>query len=156
MRGDDLIVVNAAVWARPDAEVIEDRVVIVRGGRIDAVHSMSDATSLPPAIPVLDADGRIITAGFWNCHVHLTEPVWANAARSDPAVLQRAADDMLVSRGFTSVVDLASNSRDTLPLITRIESGELSGPSIRTATDAIFPACGLPFYTKESVPWFLW
>lgn len=156
--GADLVITNAAVWAEPDAEPVLDGRITVTAGRIGSVERMSSpvSTMSRAGVPVLDARGRIVTAGFWNCHVHLTEPVWSAAGRADALRLQSALDDMLVSRGFTTVVDLASNSRDTLPLIARIESGELTGPTIYTATEAICPARGLPFYTKESLPWYLW
>ncbi len=161
MRGHDLVMTNVAVWSRPEADVIHDCIVVVRDGRVHSVSPMvascanAGAADVPRDIPIVDAGGRILTAGFWNCHVHFTETVWSGARRADATKLQQALDTMLVSRGFTSVVDLASNSRDTLPLIARIESGELTGPRIRTATEAINPASGLPFYIKDSVPWFV-
>lgn len=152
--GADLTITNVAVWPRPEAAVLVDHEVVVRSGRIHEVRPMTGESG-PDDGPILDAGGRLLTAGFWNCHVHLTGRAWSRAKHGRAEALQQALDDMLVSRGFTSVVDLGSNSRDTLPLIVRIESGELTGPTIHTAMEPIHPARGVPFYTRESVPWYL-
>jgi imidazolonepropionase-like amidohydrolase len=62
---------------------------------------------------------------------------------------------MLTSRGFTTVVDAGSDPRATLSLRRRIESGELLGPSIYTAGLSIFPPRGIPYYLRDSLPfWF--
>lgn len=152
--GADLLITNVTVGAHPGAAMIQGCDVVERSGRIHAVRPRAENPE-PVEGPVLDADGRVLAAGFWNCHVHFIDGVWSRARRSETGALQRALDDMLVSRGFTSVVDLGSNSRNTLPLIARIEAGELTGPTIHTATEPIHPARGVPFYTRESVSWFL-
>lgn len=103
----------------------------------------------------MDVDGRVATAGFWNCHVHFTEPVWREARGSAQPGLQDALDDMLLSRGFTTALDLGSDPRTTLALARRIEAGELRGPAIITAAGGIYPHRGLPFYVKGSLPWFV-
>lgn len=148
--GFDLLIRNAAVWATPDAQPVLGCDVLVERGTIVAVDP--SVRRVGDGVPVLNAGGCILTAGYWNCHIHLTERAWAGARHTNPARLQHALDDMLVSRGFTSAADLASNPRDTLPLIARIASGELTGPTIHTATTAIYPARGLPFYVKDAIP----
>jgi len=141
----DLTVTNARLWTRPDAEVRPGCFVSIRQGRVVELGAMSADQTHAPGVRILDVGGRVVTAGFWNCHVHLTEQVWSGAARAEPALLQGALDDMLVSHGFTNVVDLGSNSRNTLPLRSRIAAGELTGPTIWTATEPIHPPRGLPF-----------
>ncbi len=130
--------------------------MVIRLGRIVSVVPMAELGAIAADLPVWDAGDRVVTAGFWNCHVHFTERVWATARRASASRLQAALDDMLVSRGFTTVVDLASNSRTTLALAARLASGELTGPTVLTATEAIHPAQGLPFYTREEVPRIFW
>ena len=154
--GDDLLITNATVWPSPDADSVPGCAVVIRDGVVESISPRSEPDSGPSDLPVWDAAGRVVTAGFWNCHVHFSEKVWAAAGRARAPRLQSALDEMLVTRGFTTVIDLASNSRDTLALIQRLESGELMGPTILTATEAIHPSRGLPFYTRESVPWFFW
>jgi imidazolonepropionase-like amidohydrolase len=143
--GADLIVRNATLVQAPGAVPIPGTTIVIRGGLI------SDGP--PPAgASEFDAAGAVVTAGFWNCHVHLTEPVWSGAARKPTSQLQSALNDMFNSRGFTSVVDLGSNPLETAAVRRRIAAGDLLGPRIRTAGTGIFPGRGLPFYTREATP----
>lgn len=150
--GADLVVLNARIWAAPDMAIAAPATLIVRNGLITSIEAGADA---PADWPRFDADGRVVTAGFWNCHVHFTERVWTGARRGNTADLQFQLDDMLLSRGFTTVLDLSSDPRTTLALARRIDSGELRGPRIVTAATGIRPWRGTPFYVRESVPWFL-
>lgn len=141
-----LTLVNASVVSAPGADPVPGSVAI-RDGLI-ADRPDPDAT-------VVDVGGAAVTAGFWNCHVHLTEPTWSGAGRRPAEHLQAGLDDLFGRRGFTSVVDLASRSSETLALRRRIEDGELRGPRIRTAAEAIRPFRGIPFYVRDEVPWYL-
>jgi imidazolonepropionase-like amidohydrolase len=62
---------------------------------------------------------------------------------------------MLLSRGFTTVIDLGSNPADTFSIRRRIEKGELTGPYIYTAGTALYPPHGVPFYIRETAPAWL-
>jgi len=144
----DLIIENARVWAHPAEQISEPRTLVVRNGIIG-----DDPATL--GTPVLDAAGRVVTAGFINSHVHLTERDWAHARSKSAAELQGSLDDMFLSRGFTTVLDLSSSPLDTNALIRRIEAGELRGPRIITSGTGIRPWRGLAFYIRESTPWYL-
>jgi imidazolonepropionase-like amidohydrolase len=149
-----LAVQGARVYPSPDAPPIEDCTVLVREGRIVSVGA---GVSVPPGTPTLSAEGRVLTAGFWNAHVHFTEQKWRSSARASATVLNGQLSDMLTSRGFTTVVDAGSDPRSTLPLRQRVASGELLGPSIYTAGPGLFPPRGLPFYLRENTPfWIQW
>jgi imidazolonepropionase-like amidohydrolase len=148
----DLVLVNARVWPRPDAPIGAPQTIVVRNG---IIQQLGDHGGVPPEMPRLDAEGRVVTAGFVNCHVHFTESVWSHARHGAPEELENALDDMLLSRGFSTVLDLSSNPRKTLPLARRIESGELRGPRILTAGSGIRPWNGIPFYVKDTLPWYL-
>lgn len=150
--GADLVVVNARIWAAPEMAIAAPSTLIVRNGLISSTDAGDDA---PADLPRFNAEGRVVTAGFWNCHVHFTERVWTGARRGNTAELQFHLDDMLLSRGFATVLDLSSDPRTTLALARRIDSGELRGPRIVTAGTGIRPWRGTPFYVRESVPWFL-
>jgi predicted amidohydrolase len=102
----DLVVCNATLVRAPGAVLVPGATIVIRDGLI------SDGPA-PAGAQELDAAGAVVTAGFWNCHVHLTEPVWSGAARKPAAQLQPALDDMFNSRGFTSVVDLGSSPLQT-------------------------------------------
>lgn len=116
---------------------------------------MGVGVSVPPDAQVIPGEGRVVTAGFWNAHVHFTEAKWRSAARKAPAILETQLRDMLTSRGFTTVVDAGSDPRTTLPLRRRIGSGELLGPSIYTAGPSVFPPRGTPYYLRDSLPFWL-
>src|SRR5262249_60884244 len=104
----------------------------------------------------LACDGCVVTAGFWNTHVHFTEPKWDQAWWTPAAQLNTQLADMITSRGFTTVVDVGSDLRVTLSLRRRIESGDLAGPFIYTAGSGMYPPNGIPYYLKNSMPgWML-
>jgi imidazolonepropionase-like amidohydrolase len=86
----------------------------------------------------------VITAGFWNSHVHF-ETGWANAQQTATAGLEARMQEMLTRWGFTTVWDLGSNPQNTLTIRKRVESGEVPGPRILMAGD-IFPKNGHPVY----------
>src|SRR3546814_8539830 len=121
---------------------IENGAVLVRDDRIVAVGPASQIGAGEDAV-VIDADGGTVLAGFWNSHVHFTEPKWAGAADLPAPRLQSQLQEMLVRYGFTSVVDTGSDPRDTGPLRARIESGELAGPRILTAMSPLYPPDGV-------------
>jgi len=104
---------------------------------------------------VISADGGTVTAGFWNAHVHFTEPRWRSAGRAPGATLNAQLREMLTSRGFTTVVDTGSDPRTTLPLRRRIESSELSGPFIYTSGSGLFPPKGIPYYLRDDLPFWM-
>jgi imidazolonepropionase-like amidohydrolase len=149
-----LVVTGARVYASADAAAIEDGAVIVRDGKIIAV---GEHLAIPADARVVHCTGCTVTAGFWNTHVHFTEPKWAGADRIPARRLQAQINDMLTSRGFTTVVDTGSNLRDTVPLRRRIEHGEILGPKIYTAGAAQYPPNGIPYYLRDTLPrWMLW
>jgi imidazolonepropionase-like amidohydrolase len=141
----DLVVRNAALVHAPGAVPVPGTTIVIRDGLISDGPAAAGGREL-------DAAGAVVTAGFWNCHVHLTEPTWSGAARKPAVQLQSALDDMFNGRGFTTVVDLGSNPLDTVAVRRRIEAGELLGPRIRTAGTGIYPGGGLPFYIRDGTP----
>src|SRR5277367_6821323 len=143
---------NAKIYTSPDAPPLETGTIVVQDGRITAVGA---DIPIPSGAQIIPCDHCVVTAGFWNAHVHFTEGKWANADWQPAAKLSAQLADMLTSRGFTTVVDVGSNLRDTIPIRRRIESGELLGPKIYTAGSAQYPPNGIPFYLKETLPRFI-
>jgi imidazolonepropionase-like amidohydrolase len=150
--GRYLAIRNAKVYPTPDAPPIERATVLVRDGRIVAV---GPEVSVPPGTREIPADGRVVTAGFWNAHVHFTEGKWRAALRKPPELLEAHLHDMFTSRGFTAVVDLGSDPRVTLAVRRKIESEGMLGPTIYTAGPGVFPPRGIPYYLRESLPWWM-
>ena len=140
---------HARIYTSPADPVIPDGTILIQDGRIAAVGA--DVT-IPAGTELIPCDGCTVTAGYWNAHVHFTEPKWTMAEWKSTADLKPQLADMLTSRGFTTVVDTGSNMINTLPLRRRIESGELAGPYIYTAESGLYPPHGIPFYLKESAP----
>ena len=144
-----LAIEHARIYTSPNDPPIEDGTVLVRDGLIAAVGNQvvvpSDATIVP-------CDHCVVTAGFWNAHVHFTEPKWSMANWKSAATLNPQLADMFLSRGFTTVIDLASNPADTFSIRRRIERGELTGPYIYTAGTPLYPPHGVPFYIRETAP----
>jgi len=140
---------DVRVYPSPDAKPIDGVSVVLRAGRIEAV---GPEVRVPEAAEVLSPDGGVVTAGFWNSHVHFTEPRWGDPALASPKQLGDGLRDMLSSRGFTTAVDTGSDPRTTLALRARVESGELPGPTILTAGPSIFPPNGIPYYVRDSIP----
>ena len=137
--------VGGRVQAAPDAAVISDGVVVFQDGLITAVGARGDV-AVPRAAEVIDCAGATVTAGFWNSHVHFTQPVWSGAETAPAAQLTEALGAMLTSRGVVRVLDTGSNLRNTAALRRRIESGELPGPLITLAGGGFVPVGGSPYY----------
>src|SRR5271170_874050 len=147
-----LAIQNAKIYTSPDAPPIESGTIVVQDGRITAVGA---DIPIPSGAQIIPCAHCVVTSGFWNTHVHFTEAKWANADWQPAAKLNAQLADMLTSRGFTTVVDVGSNLRDTVPIRRRIESGELLGPKIYTAGSAQYPPNGIPYYLKDTLPWFI-
>ncbi|GIG40742.1 amidohydrolase family protein [Cellulomonas phragmiteti] len=147
----DLLLTRARTWASPDAPLANPGVVLVRDG---VVRQVGGDVPADVDLPRVDVGGRVVTAGFTNCHVHLTEGVWAGARTAPAAQLQEALDDMLLRRGFTTALDLGSDPRHTSAVVQRIASGDLRGPEILTAGPPNLPTRGVPFYLRDSLPWY--
>jgi imidazolonepropionase-like amidohydrolase len=139
-----LVLLGGRVYASPDAAPLADAVVVTSGGVITAIGSRSDVP-VPQDARVIDCTGKTVVAGFWNSHVHFTQAVWKNAASAPAAPLEEHMQEMLTRWGFTTVWDLGSDRRDSLPLRQRINSGEVPGPNIFFA-GSIFPKGGHPVY----------
>ena len=139
-----LVLLGGSVYASPDAAPLPDAVVITSGGVITAIGSRSDVR-VPENARVIDCTGKTVVAGFWNSHVHFTQAVWKNAGSAPAAPLEDHMQEMLTRWGFTTVWDLGSDPRDSLPLRQRVNSGEVPGPNILFAGD-IFPKGGHPVY----------
>ena len=144
-----LAIQHARIYLSPTDPPIDDGTILVRNGLIAKVGPQVD---VPADATIVPCDHCVVTAGFWNMHVHFTEPKWSMANWKSAATLNAQLADMLLSRGFTTVADLASNPADTFALRRRIEKGELNGPYIYSAGQPLYPPHGVPFYVRETVP----
>jgi imidazolonepropionase-like amidohydrolase len=141
-RTSDLALMGAKVYPSPTDPPIENGSILVHGGRI---HSLGPNSTIkvPRAARVIDCQGLVVTAGFWNNHVHILTPALLHVRESDAGSLDRQLETMFNRWGFTTVFDISSGLDNTLALRHRIESGELHGPRILTV--------GEPIWTIEPV-----
>lgn len=148
-----LAIQHARIYTSPTAPPIDDGTILIRDGLIASVGTQ---VQVPADATVIPCNHCVVTAGFWNAHVHFTEPKWSMANWKSVATLNPQLADMFLSRGFTTVIDLGSNPADTFAIRRRIEKGDLTGPYIYTAGTALYPPHGIPFYLRESMPsWML-
>jgi imidazolonepropionase-like amidohydrolase len=144
-----LVIQHARIYVSPSDPPIEDGTVLIRDGLIAQVGQHVDVPAGATDLPCIHC---VVTAGFWNAHVHFTEPRWDMAEWKSAAVLDRQLADMFLSRGFTTVVDVGSNPANTFAIRRRIELGELNGPYIYSSGPPLYPPHGVPFYIRETAP----
>ena len=145
----NLALVGGSVYKSPDAAPLADAVVLTSNGVITAIGSRSEV-QIPRDARVIDCAGKTVVAGFWNSHVHFTQAVWTNAATAPAAPMEQHMQDMLTKWGFTTVWDLGSDPRDSLPLRARVNSGEIAGPNILLAGN-MYPKGGHPVYLPAEI-----
>jgi imidazolonepropionase-like amidohydrolase len=144
----DLALIHARIYPSPEAEPIADGSVILHAGRIQSVGP-SAGIKLPRNVSVIDVHGAVVTAGFWNCHVHLITAPLLKAATHSSAELSAELSQMLTRWGFTTVFDIASPLDNSLLIRRRITAGEVIGPKILTVGDPFYPKNGTPIYVKQ-------
>jgi len=148
-----IILKGARIYSAPGAPPIKNGTVVIEDGKIAAIGSSDVVHFRLRAHPrIIQCEGKTIVAGFWNSHVHFTEPKWQNASNLPAGQLSNQLQDMLTRYGFTSVVDTASVTSNTGALRERIERGEIPGPRILTAGLPLYPENGIPYYVLESIP----
>jgi imidazolonepropionase-like amidohydrolase len=145
-----LVIRNATLISSPQAAARSDAVLVIRDGRISAIQDAADP--LPPARETIDVQGRLVTAGFWNSHVHFTQPHWEGAGVGDPESLARMLRKMLTAYGFTTVLDTGSDLANTETLAWRIERGHFAGPRILLSGGSFVPVGGSPGYLDVELP----
>jgi imidazolonepropionase-like amidohydrolase len=137
--------VGGRVQSSPDAAAIPDGIVLIEDATIAAVGARGDVR-VPSGATVIDCAGGTVTAGFWNSHVHFTQPVWSDPATAPAQRLADALRTMLTSYGVVRALDIGSWPGVAAALRRRIDSGELAGPLIMSAGGTFVPQGGSPYY----------
>lgn len=146
-----LALVGGQIYPEPFSRPISDGIVLIENGKITAVGT-KDKVHIPRGVGRVDCTGKTILDGFWNSHVHFTEPKWDGAANLPATQLNQQLEQMLTRYGFTSVVDTGSDLPNTVAIRRRIESDDVIGPRILTAGFPLYPKDGVPYYVAETVP----
>jgi imidazolonepropionase-like amidohydrolase len=135
--------VRGTIYTDPWSEPIADGALVIENGRIAALGSRQ-GVPIPKDSQIVDCGGTVVTAGFWNSHVHFTERKWAGAEALPAEELERLLRRDFMRYGFTSLFDLSSNLANTHAIRRRIESGEVDGPRIRSTGEGIIAAGAAP------------
>ena len=149
---DTLRITGAKVYSSPGKEPRTADIHIV-DGRIAGWVAEDDRRRSDPqtGFETIDATGLVAVAGFWNCHVHFTEPHWQGAADQPSEKLQGQMETMLIRYGFTTVVDTGSAPRNTFAIRRRIEEG-VPGPDILMYSGNFVAKGGSPAYLEVKLP----
>src|ERR1043165_4308306 len=118
-----VVFTHASIIPLDRDEVLYDRTVIVRNGRI-ALIGASASTEPPIDCTVIDATGKFLLPGMTDMHVHVQEP-----------------EDLTswLAYGITTILNL--NGRPThLEWKKKLASGAMEGPNLNTAGPTIYSA----------------
>ncbi len=142
----DVALVGGQIYPGPGVKPIEGGSVLIREGRIVAVGAK---VRVPRGVRVIDCRGMVVTAGFWNSHVHILLPGLLHAEKRTGAELTGELEQMLTRWGFTTVFDIASVLENTNLIRRRIASGEVTGPRILTVGEPFWMKGGTPVYVED-------
>jgi imidazolonepropionase-like amidohydrolase len=144
----DVALIHGRIYASPQDKVIADGTLLIHDGRIRRIGPAA-AVQVPADAKIIDLQGAVVTAGFWNSHVHFLPPPLLNADKHASAEISPVIMQMLTRWGFTTVFDIASSLHNTLIIRRRVDAGEIVGPAILTVGDPFFPKNGTPIYVKQ-------
>jgi hypothetical protein len=68
---------------------------------------------IPVGADTIDAGGAVVTAGFWNSHVHILTPTLLHAQDHSAEDISKELATLFTRWGFTTVFDLASSLQNT-------------------------------------------
>jgi len=143
----DLALVHAKIYPSPTEPPIENGAILVHGSRILAVGPTA-TIKVPRHATVIDCKGLVVTAGFWNSHVHILTSGLLHAEELSSEQLTAQLQEMLTRWGFTTVFDIASVLENTTVIRRRIENGEVKGPRILTVGEPFWGKSGTPVYVR--------
>jgi hypothetical protein len=107
---------HVSVFDAPNARLVPDQAVVVRGNRIESVGP-DNAVRVPAGARVIDARGKTLLPGLWDMHTH-------NGALDGR---------MHIAGGVTSVRDMANDIDDLRRLRQSWDSGTAIGPRVMMA-----------------------
>jgi imidazolonepropionase-like amidohydrolase len=148
VRASDLVLTGAKIYPSPNEKPIENGSILIHDGNILAAGP-TGSFKLPPAATVIDCKGLVVTAGFWNSHVHILTPGLLDAENLSSQQLSAQLEEMLTRWGFTTVFDIASVLENTSLIRRRIAAGEVKGPRILTVGEPFWIKGGTPVYVKD-------
>jgi imidazolonepropionase-like amidohydrolase len=143
----DLALVGAKIYLSPSEPPIDSGTIVVHSGHILSVGSIAEI-KVPRAATVIDCKGLVVTAGFWNSHVHILLPGLLHEEKLSSEQITSQLQQMLTRWGFTTVFDIGSVLQNTNLIRHRIQSGQVKGPQILTVGEPFWVKGGTPVYVK--------
>jgi imidazolonepropionase-like amidohydrolase len=150
-RCPELVLMGATLYPAPDAAPLPNATIRMNGGIITSVSANGN---VPPTPCAIDVGGRVVTAGFWNSHVHHTQ-----SSMGDETQAAALIEEMFLRHGFTSVVDAGADPHVLFRLRDWIEAERIPGPRLviaggsfvyRDATPSYLPKGLLPEVTDPA------
>lgn len=127
--GDLLVIEGATVFTSALTDPIEDGVVVILDGVIEAVGVRGEV-QVPPAARRIAAAGLSVLPGFWNADVRADEELLELAASGSSRELGEALQERFTRYGFTTIAETSTPIERLAPLMDRIAAGEVGGPRV--------------------------
>lgn len=144
---DPMAITNVRVYQSPSEPPLDNATILIQNKKIVAVGSAKNIV-IPKNFSVKRMPGRIVVAGYWNSHIHLTTPAFLNQTQTSNEVLNAELTRTFTRWGFTTVFDLASTTAIAQGVRQRIESGQVKGPRILSVGEPFYPTGATPIYAR--------
>ena len=140
---DDLVYIKAGTLVDVQAGKLQrDRIITIRGNRIESVADAGDIT-LEPGATVIDLGDAYVMPGLIDMHDHLTgdhryhgyEGLQFSVARETLFGVTNARKTL--NAGFTTVRNVGAAGFSDVALRDAIDAGEIDGPRLRVSGPAI-------------------
>ena len=112
----DLVIRNARLFDPRDLSVRDGMSVLIRRNRVVRVGLDAEIKNSPD-VETIDAHGRFLMPGLWDCHQHFGE-------------IDGALD---LANGITNARDMANNTDSFLERVARFDAGTELGPAVLKA-----------------------
>ena len=133
-------IVNGRVIDGTGAAPIDDGVVLIRDGRVEAIVT-PDEVDLPADVEVIDASGRTVMPGLVEGHAHV------GGTTAAQQVLR-----LSLQRGITTVCSVSANAAG-IALRDGIEARQVRGCARLIAGCVVSPTFGHVRYRTADGPW---
>jgi imidazolonepropionase-like amidohydrolase len=160
-----LIFYNCQLFDGIHGQLQKDRVVLVEGGKLEAIEPRGDLSAFR-SYKRVDLDGRTLLPGLIDNHVHLTVPFIYKV--NLPAVMQMNQQIIrnfrnCIMSGVTTARDVGGFPAKILEFRAMADSNEIAGPRVISALSPIAARSGdelgapesAPYFTNPIVKWFL-
>ena len=114
----DIAFIGAKIYPAPGVAPIDNGVIVVSDGKITAI-GLANQVTIPDGAEKILVDGKVITAGLCNSHVHFDLPPLDRLTDDQISVYVR---DMLLRYGFVHVLDTGSLPGVTQELRRRVQA----------------------------------